>query len=98
MITERQLVENNVLYGQNEVVYELLRTSTINGFDDSIYEAIYSDEILEWWLVTPMFARSLKAKGEYILEALDCYWWGRATSGQAIFMDSVISDIAQQFN
>ena len=93
MITERQLVENNVLYGQNEVVSELLRTSAINGIDDCIYEAIFSDEILEWWLVTAPFARLLQAEGEYILEKLDCYWWGRTTSGMAIYMDSVITDI-----
>jgi len=97
MISERQLVENNVLYGQNEVVFELLKTSAIDGFDDSIYEAIYQEEILEWWLVTEPFSRFLKAEGEYILEALDCYWWGRTCSGQAIYMDSVISDIARKF-
>ena len=98
MFTERQLVENNVLYGQNEVVYELLKTSAIDSFDDSIYNAIYNEDILEWWLVTEPFSRLLKAEGEYILEALDCFWWGRTTSGQAIFMDSVISDIVKQFN
>jgi len=41
MFTERELVENNVLYGQNEVVFELLKTSAIDSFDDSIYNAIY---------------------------------------------------------
>ena len=96
METERRLVENNVLHGQNEVVFELLKTSAINGFDDCIYNAIFNEDILEWWLVTAPFARMLKTEGEYIIEALDCYWWGRTCSGQAIYLDSVISDIARK--
>ena len=71
---------------------------TQNLIDDCIYEAIFSDEILEWWLVTAPFARLLQAEGEYILEKLDCYWWGRTTSGMAIYMDSVITDIVKQLN
>ena len=98
MITERELVENNILYNQNEVILGLLKASENEWIDDATYEAIYNDEILEWWLVTEPFSRLLKAEGEYILEILDCFWWGRTCSGQAIYMDSVIEDIAKQFN
>ena len=31
-----------------------------------------------------------------ILSAHDCYWWGRTTSGQALYMDGVIQEIAEQ--
>jgi len=40
-------------------------------------------------------ARWLRAENEVIIEDLGCQWWGRTTSGQAIFMDGVISDIVQ---
>ena len=48
------------------------------------------------WLVTPYMAELLKEKGEVILSDYDCYWWGRTTSGQALYMDGVIQEIAEQ--
>ena len=41
-------------------------------------------------------AELLKEKGEVILSDYDCYWWGRTTSGQALYMDGVIQEIAGQ--
>ncbi len=52
------------------------------------------EELIEWWLVSPYLARELKQQGEVIIDALGCYWWGRQSSGQAIYMDSVIQEIA----
>ena len=52
------------------------------------------DEVFEWWLVSPYLARELKEQGEVIIDALGCHWWGRTTSGQAIYMDGVIQKIA----
>jgi len=92
MITERQLVDNNVLYNQSSIISELAHANMIND------DAIYDDNVLEWWLVTDPFARLLKAENEIILENFGCVWWGRTTSGQAIFMDSVITDIVKGFN
>jgi len=43
-------------------------------------------------------ARWLRAENEVIIEDLGCQWWGRTTSGQAIFLDGVISDIVKGFN
>ena len=51
---------------------------------------------MEWWLVTPYMAELLKEKGEVILSDYDCYWWGRQTSGQALYMYGVIQEIAEQ--
>ncbi len=31
----------------------------------------------------------------YPFDALGCHWWGRTTSGQAIYMDDVIRKIAE---
>ena len=54
-------------------------------------------EILEWWLVSPWLAEWLLRSGECVLEAYGFSWWGRQTSGQAIWMDAVIQEIACSF-
>ena len=52
-------------------------------------------EIYEWWSVTNWFADKLKAKGQCIVsDGLNSYW-GRCTTGQAILLDGVISEIAE---
>ena len=51
------------------------------------------DEVLEWRLVTPWLAERLREQGEIIIDKLGCRWWGRLTSGQAIYMDGVIQEI-----
>ena len=90
-MNEKQLVEQHVLYGQNHVIEELLRHDAIS--EDCFHN--FYEEVMEWWLVTPYLAEQLKAEGETVLEEFDCYWWGRTCSGQAIYMDAVISQICQ---
>ncbi len=34
--------------------------------------------------------------GELVIDDYGCCWWGRTTSGQAIFMDSVIAEICDE--
>ena len=63
---------------------------------DSLQNFDENSEIMEWWLVTPYMAELLKEKGEVILSDYGCYWWGRTTSGQALYMDGVIQEIAEQ--
>lgn len=52
-------------------------------------------EVFEWWAVSNWLKYKLEERGEIIFDAGDFYVWGRATTGQAILMDSVIQDIAQ---
>lgn len=89
-----QLVSLHVLYEQNNVIEELLKHGAIS--DESLCEEWY--EVLEWWLVTPFLAEQLKNENEVIIAEHGCYWWGRQTSGQAIYMDSVIADICSSFD
>jgi len=49
------------------------------------------NEPYEWWIVSSWLCDKLKEKGEVVLE--DENIWGRQTSGQAILLDSVISEI-----
>ena len=93
-MTAQQITDRLILDNQNLVVEELMR------HDESIWDSLQnfdeSSEVLEWWLVTPYMAELLKEKGEVILSDYDCYWWGRQTSGQALCMDEVIQEIAEQ--
>ena len=93
-MTANEITDRLILDNQNLVVEELMRhdeslLDSLQNFDDS-------SEVLEWWLVTPYMAELLKEKGEVILSDYDCYWWGRTTSGQALYMDGVIQEIAGQ--
>ena len=92
-MTANEITDRLILDNQNLVVEELMR------HDESLWEELQNldenSEVLEWWLVTPYMAELLKEKGEVILSDYDCYWWGRQTSGQALYMDGVIQEIAE---
>ena len=93
-MTANEITDRLILDNQNLVVEELMR------HDESIWDSLQnfndSSEVMEWWLVTPYMAELLKEKGEVILSNYDCYWWGRQTSGQALYKDGVIQEIAEQ--
>ena len=89
----KRIADLHVFYGQNEVVEELIRAGKID--EEYMYPFVDMDgEVFEWWLVSPYLAQELKGRGEVVIDALDCHWWGRTTSGQAIYMDGVIQKIA----
>ena len=93
-MTANEITDRLILDNQNLVVEELMR------HDESLWEELQnfddSSKVLEWWLVTPYMADMLKEKGEVILSDYDCYWWGRTTSVQALYMDGVIQEIAER--
>ena len=93
-MTANEITDRLILDNQNLVVEELMRHD--ESLLDSLQNLDENSEIMEWWLVTPYMAELLKEKGEVILSDYDCYWWGRQTSGQALYMDWVIQEIARQ--
>ena len=86
----QRVVQNCVLKNQSTVIEELIQAGKI---DEEYLYPFNGDEVLEWWLVTPWLAERLKEQGEIIIDKLGCRWWGRLTSGQAIYMDGVIQEI-----
>jgi hypothetical protein len=50
-------------------------------------------EIFEWWLVTGWLLAKLEAHGEPVLYTDYGKWWGRTTTGQAVYIDHVIEEI-----
>lgn len=55
----------------------------------------YYNEALEHWIVSEWFAEKLAEKGEMTGELFDFHLWGRCCSGQAIYCDGVIMEIAK---
>jgi hypothetical protein len=53
-------------------------------------------EVLEWWAVSSYLFDKLKEKGHPVVDVGSCYVWGRCTSGQAILLDYVITQICAE--
>ena len=88
----QRIVENCVLKNQSTVVEEMIQANLIS----LEYLDLFTDEVLEWWLIDSWLAERLRQEGEVVIEEYGCYWWGRSTSGQAIYLDSVIQKIAEE--
>lgn len=89
MENAKRLVQNHIYYNQSTLV-ELLLCNTLA---DHYVEGM--EEVLEWWLVSSWLTEKLKAEGEVLLEEYNCHWWGRQSSGQAIYMDWIIEKISR---
>ena len=85
----RRVVQNCVLKNQSTVIEEMIRANLIS--EEYLYP--FADDVMEWWLIDSWLAERLKEQGEIIIDKLGCRWWGRLTSGQAIYMDGVIQEI-----
>ena len=85
----KRFVDNHILYCQSSLVDRLLLKGLL--FDDYPYT---TKEIMEWWLVSSWLAEKLSYNGEVVLHDYNCHWWGRQTTGQAIYLDDVIHLIA----
>jgi len=86
-------VHQNVSYLVQELsqmakyMNELLEVQVNYNNEDS------PEEALEHWCISPWLGERLKEEGEMVIDFLGLTIWGRTTSGQAIFLDSVIEEI-----
>jgi len=75
------------------------KESEIEELEDELEELENTQEkraeVYEWWAVTNWLGKKLKDKGECIIEDYDKCLWGRQGCGQAILLDSVISEICE---
>jgi hypothetical protein len=88
----KRIAANHVPHCQSSLIDELLKHGVIA--DDGV--SAQENEILEWWLVTPWMTQELEERSQTVIYAFDCCFWGRTTSGQAIYLDNVIKEIAQR--
>lgn len=60
----------------------------------------YMDEVYEHYIVSDWLARKLKEKGEIVkfVDTLGVKVWGRCATGQAIYLDPVMEEIAEESN
>ena len=96
----RRLVDNHVYSNVSYLVQELSRQEQ---YMDDLMEVQVNynsnpiegepEEALEHWLISEWLAKRLLEEGEMVIEFLGLTIWGRTTSGQAIYIDSVIEDI-----
>lgn len=88
----QQIVQNCVLKNQSTLV-EVMMQANLISFE---YLDSFVNDVQEWWLVDSWLAEQLQQQGEVVIEEYGCYWWGRSTSGQAIYLDSVIQSICEE--
>lgn len=53
-------------------------------------------EVFEYWFVDEFLAKRLEAKNEIVITTPGRPIWGRQASGQAIYLDGVIQEIAKE--
>lgn len=92
----RDEIENSEISLSNEEISETTHEQNETSLNEAI-ETIENaeseaQEIFEWWAVTNWLMEKLKEKGQPVIDAYPCLW-GRTTTGQAILLDGVISDI-----
>lgn len=58
----------------------------------------YEGEAYEHWLVTDLLGDKLKFHGYTVVDIFGMTVWARGTTGQAIYMDSAIQEIAKEFS
>jgi hypothetical protein len=95
---EQKIVEAHILANQTILINKLLETKVLSS--DEIENSPYYDEddkeIFEWWLIDEWLLNKLRSKNESVLSVHFNNWWGRSCTGQAIYLDSVISEIAAE--
>ena len=93
----RRLVDNHVYHNVSYLVQELSKdekySNDLMEVQVQFNDEDYPDEALEHWLVSNWLAERLREEGEMFIDFMDLTIWGRTTSGQAIYIDSVIEDI-----
>ena len=61
--------------------------------DGSSSDSLEPGDIYEWWHVGSDLGSKLSREGEFVARIFGLHIWGRPTTGQAIYLDSVIENI-----
>ena len=55
-------------------------------------------EIFEWYLVSDWFIDKLREKNEPVIDNDYGEYWGRCCTGQSIYLDHVIQELAYEYS
>jgi hypothetical protein len=95
-MTER-IVSEDIYICQSSLIEKCFESSLFSIEDIENLNDEETDEyreIFEWWSISNWLAEKLREHKQPILENDYGTWWGRCTTGQAIKMDGVIEEIA----
>ena len=96
----KRLVLNEVAQCWSYAHEEMM--NKIESYQKAVWEALevmaldQDDEIYEIWIVSPWMARQLGEHSQITGKWNDVSFWGRMTTGQAIYMDYIVQQIANR--
>jgi hypothetical protein len=90
--TDEEILENFDDSKEDEEITqeEFIRDYRYNGYDQK--------EIMEWYLVSDWLLYKLKSKNEAFINNDYGEYWGRCCTGQSIYLDFVIQEIAYEYS
>jgi hypothetical protein len=91
-----KLISPNVCY-TCELVFDRLDSET-GQCRDCFADNPQVREIYEWWVVSGWMEIMLRKHSEPLLNNEFGVWWGRCSTGQAVFLDEVISNIYDELD
>lgn len=103
-LVEKHIIENLCLTAEKELQENPDLLSEAKNYYPTDEDGKRDDdngeypEIYEYWSVSEWLADKLEGRDEVIFEMLDFIVWGRQCTGQAIKLDCVIQDIAEEYN
>jgi hypothetical protein len=90
---QAQNIVKNLLGSNISVLVRDLNEDAIDDIKCDAGDAF--EDVCEWWFVDESLGERLEDKGEVAFRYGFEWMWGRQTSGQAVYMDSVIEKIAE---
>ena len=103
---EKQVVDRYVGSRLTMLINELAREGL--SFEEDWYQELCCTpdpdsegdylEPLEFWAVDSHLGSFMKERGELITQEFGLWIWGRQTSGQAIYLDSIINDYVNNYS
>ena len=91
------IVERSVYCRVDDLIndYSILEEK-FDQYGDLYDEYEEPKEVMEYWAVDGWLANKLIDKGEIIYKSFFMNIWARTTSGQAIYIDGVMEEIAEE--
>jgi hypothetical protein len=91
-MTDEEILEH---FDDSKEDEEITQEEFITDYRDNGYD---QKEIMEWYLVSDWLLDKLKLKNETFIDNDYGEYWGRCCTGQAIYLDFVIQEIAYEYS
>jgi len=88
-LSDKEILENMGSYDEDMSDQEIIDEVRDNGED--------VNEIFEWWIISDWFLDRLKEINEPIIDNDYGEYWGRCCTGQAIYLDNNMQELAFEY-